>query len=55
MIKFINVYKDSLSVAYSTEEKAIANKSDNGQMRVIFITPNGVIKDITEQYNKFKE
>lgn len=55
MIKFVNVYQGSLSVAYSSEEKAEENRASNSQTRVIFITESGFIKDITKEYNNFKK
>lgn len=55
MIKFINVYKGSLSVAYSTQEKAESHRAAESQTRVIFITESGLIKDITKEYESFKK
>ena len=53
MIKYVNVYKNSLSVAYNTPEIAYKYKAkckfpDKCTTRAIFIDNNGVITDITD-------
>jgi len=53
VIKFINVYKNSLSVPYATLEKAEKQKhGENIQTRVLRILECGKIEDITDVYHE---